>query len=162
MKTNLLKTTFASFLLTFVALAGVESLRAQDVNHKANRGESSQAPAASKTAKFETVAKSDALYASAIDAHDKAAAEKMNGKSGAFRGTVAKLFSPRSGTIVILNFDDDYKSALTAVLKKDNFSKFPDLAQLEGKEIIVSGKFTEFKGSPQIELKDAKQIAVVR
>jgi micrococcal nuclease len=75
---------------------------------------------------------------------------------------VTKAFTPRSGGIVILNFDDDYKSAMTAVLKKSDFSKFPDVSQLVGKEVVVSGKFMDFKGSPEIELSDPKQVAVVK
>jgi hypothetical protein len=162
MKMNLLKMVFAFAVLIFVSFAGAANLRAQDGDHKGHEHEGSQKSAASKTATFATVAKADALYKRAIDAHDKLSAGKMSGKDGAFKGKVTKLFSPRGGNILILNFDDDYKTALTAVLKKDNFSKFPDLSHLEGKEIVVSGKFTEFKGSPQIELIDLKQIAVVK
>ena len=63
---------------------------------------------------------------------------------------------------VILNFDDDYKSAMTAVLKKSDFSKFPDVSDLVGKEVVISGKFMDFKGSPEIELSDPKQVALVK
>jgi len=108
------------------------------------------------------VAKTDALYKNALDAHDKAAAEKLIAKDGAFKGKVAKLFTPRGGSVLILNFDSDYKTALTAVLKKGDFSSFPDMSQLEGKEIVVSGKFTEYKDSPQIVISDPKQIAIVK
>lgn len=162
MKMNLLKIMFAVAVLMFVSFAGATSLRAQYGDHKGHGRDASQKSVASKTAKFETVAKTDALYTGAIDAHDKAAAVRMNGKDGAFKGKVAKLYTPRGGNLLILNFDDDYKSALTAVLKKENFSKFPDLSQLDGKEIVVSGKFTEFKGSPQIEISDPKQIVIVK
>ena len=162
MKTSLLKMIVASAVLMFFAFAGAANLRAQDGDHRGQGREGSQKSLASKTAKFVTVAKADALYTGAIDAHDKTAAAKMAGKEGSFKGKVAKLFSPRGGNILILNFDDDYKTALTAVLKKENFSKFPDLSHLDGKDVVVSGKFTEFKGSPQIELTDLKQIAVVK
>jgi hypothetical protein len=128
----------------------------------ANAQDSPQSSAASKSAKFETVAKTDALYTGAIDAHDKASAEKLIDKKGSFRGTVTKAFTTKGGGIVILNFDEDYKTALTAVLKKSDFSKFPDVSQLVGKEIVVSGKFIDFKGNPEIELTDPKQIAVVK
>jgi hypothetical protein len=136
-----------------VALFAGAAVMAQD---------SPQSSAASKSAKFETVMKTDALYTAALDAHDKAGAEKLIDKKGSFKGTVTKAFSPRGGGLVILNFDDDYKTALTAVLKKSDFSKFPDVSQLVGKEVVVSGKFIDFKGNPEIELTDPKQVAVVK
>ena len=161
MKMNLFRLMFVATVLAFVTLAGASGLRAQDGDHK-KRSQDAQKDSASKKAKFETVAKTDALYTSAIDAHDKAAAAKMIGKDGAFRGKVAKLYTPRGGNLVILNFDDNYKTALTAVLKKSDFSSFPDLSQLEGKHIVVSGTFVDFKGNPEIELTDPKQIAIVK
>ena len=156
--------TFAAAVLMFVSFAGAVNLRAQDDDmHKRDHDhDASQKSVVSKTAKFETVAKTDKAYTSAIDAHDKSTADKMVGKDGAFRGKVAKLFSPRGGSVLILNFDSDYKTALTAVLKKSDFSKFPDMSQLEGKEIVVSGKFSDFKGSAEIVLTDPKQILIVK
>ena len=163
MKMNLLKMIFAGAVLVFFSFAGAANLRAQDDDmRKHDDREASQKSVASKSAKFETVAKTDKAYTSAIDAHDKAAAEKLVGKDGAFKGKVSKLFSPRGGSVLILNFDSDYKTALTAVLKKGEFSKFPDMSQLEGKEIVVTGKFSEFKGSTQIVLTDPKQISLVK
>ena len=153
MKMDLLKAMFAAVMFTLVSFAGAASMHAQD---------SPQKEVASKKARFESVAKTDALYTGALDAHDKAAAEKMIGKDGAIKGKVTKIFTPRGGSILILNFDRDYKTALTAVLKKGDFSKFPDMTQLEGKEIVVSGKFIEFKDNPEIALNDPKQIAIVK
>jgi len=157
MKMKLLKVIFAA-LLVAISFAGA---RAQDSDSRKQKGET-QKSVASKSAKFETVAKTDSAYTSAIDARDKSAAAKMVGKEGAFRGKVAKLYTPRSGGLVILNFDDDYKNALTAVVKKSDFSKFPDLSQLEGRQVVVSGKFAEYKGSTEIVLTDPKQIAIVK
>jgi hypothetical protein len=152
MRLNFLNVSARLAAVALIALFAAGVAMAQD----------SQNSAASKTVKFDTVAKTDALYTGAMDAHDKDAAEKMVGKKGAFKGTVTKAFTPRSGGIVILNFDDDYKTAMTAVLKKSDFSKFPDVSKLVGQEIVVSGKFIDFKGSPEIELIDPKQIAIVK
>lgn len=163
MKMNLFRAAFAAGVLAFVTFAGAATLRAQDDDRKHDHGsDASQKSVASKSAKFETVAKTDKAYTSAIDAHDKAAAGKLVGKDGSFKGTVAKLFSPRGGSVLILNFDNDYKTALTAVLKKGDFSKFPDMSQIDGKEIVVSGKFSEFKGNTEIVLTDPKQIVIVK
>ncbi len=124
--------------------------------------DSSQTAVASKSAKFGTVAKTDAEYTKAIDAHDFAGAEKLFSEEGAFKGTVAKVFVPNSGTILILNFDNDYKKALTAVVKKANFKSFPDMNQLVGKEVVITGTFNKFNGTLQIELTGPQHVLVVK
>jgi len=117
---------------------------------------------ASKTATFAMVDKADPSYMNALDAHDLAGALKLVGKEGAFKGTVSKLFEERDGDLAILDFDPNYRTALTAVLKNASFSKFPDMKTLEGKEIVVSGKFTDYRGKAQIELTDPTQIKLVK
>ncbi len=153
MRTIFSKAAFGVAFLFLISCAAVITVSAQD---------SPQKSVASKKAKFETAAKTDAIYTGAIDAHDKAAAEKMVGKEGSFKGKVAKIFTPRGGSMLILNFDRDYKTAMTAVLKKSDFSDFPDMEQLEGKEIVVSGKIISFHDSPEITLTKTKQIVIIK
>ena len=117
---------------------------------------------ASKTAKFGTVDKDDAAYKNALDAHDLAGTLKLVGKEGSFRGTVSKLFEERDGDLIVFDFDPNYRTAITAVLKNPDFPKFPDVKTLEGKEIVVSGKFVDYHGKAQIELTDPKQIKIVK
>jgi hypothetical protein len=117
---------------------------------------------ASKTAKFGSISKTDEIYASALDAHDLAGAFKKIGQTGAFKGTVSKIFEERDGDLMILDFDPDYKTALTAVLKNPEFPKFPDMKPLEGKEIVVSGSFVDYHGKAEILLTDPDQIKIVR
>jgi len=117
---------------------------------------------ASKTAKFGTVDKDDDVYKSALDAHDLAGALKLVGKEGAFKGTVDKLYEERDGDMVVFDFDPNYRTALTAVLKNPDFPKFPVVRDLKGKEIVVSGKFVDYHGKGQIELADPKQIKIVK
>jgi len=123
--------------------------------------EGSQASLASATAKFGTVAAADGSVKSAIDAHDLKAASGMVGKAGSFTGTVTKIYTPKSGSIAIINFDRDYKTALTAVVKKSNFGKFPDLTKLEGQKVLVTGKFIDFKGATEIDLDSPDNIKIV-
>jgi DNA/RNA endonuclease YhcR with UshA esterase domain len=122
---------------------------------------SPQSEVASSKAMFGVVTAEDASVAKAIIATDLRSAASMQDKQGAFKGIVAKVFAPNSGTIVILNFDKNYKNALTAVLRKANFSKFPDLQSLDGKMILVTGKFVNYKGAMQIELTDPAQIKII-
>jgi hypothetical protein len=117
---------------------------------------------ASKTAKFASVSKTDEIYAGALDAHDLAGAYKKVGQSGAFKGTVSKIFEERDGDLMILDFDPDYRTALTAVLKNPEFPHFPDMKALEGKEIVVSGSFVDYRGKAEIVLTDPDQIKIVR
>jgi hypothetical protein len=121
-----------------------------------------QKEVASKTAAFEMIAKSDEAYQKARDAHDLDGAHKVLGQSGSFKGTVTQLFEERDGDLVILDFDKNYRTALTAIVRNADFPKFPELKALEGKEIVVSGKFTDYQGRAQIELTDPAQIKLVR
>lgn len=117
---------------------------------------------ASKTARFGTVDKDDPSYKNALDAHDLAGALKLVGKEAGFKGTVSKLYEERDGDIAILDFDPNYRTALVAVLRNASFPKFPDMKSLEGKEIVVSGKFVDYRGNAQIELTDPAQIKLVK
>jgi hypothetical protein len=117
---------------------------------------------ASKTARFGTIGKDEPSYKSALDAHDLSGALKLVGKEGAFKGTVSKLYEERDGDLAVLDFDPNYRTALTALLRNASFPKFPDMKALEGKEIVVSGKFVDYRGNAQIELTDPSQIKLVK
>ena len=61
-----------------------------------------------------------------------------------------------------MDFHPNYRTALTAVLRNPSFPKFPDMKTLEGKEIVVSGNFVDYRGNAQIELTDPGQIKLVK
>lgn len=145
----------------FIVFAGAVALTLTFIA-SASAQRNAQSDVADKKATFATVAKTEKVYTNAIDAHDLAKAKSLEGKTGAFRGTVAKIFVSGAGTVLILNFDNDYKTALTAALRKSDFSSFPDMNQLQGKEIVVSGKFEDFRGATEILLTDKKQISIVQ
>jgi hypothetical protein len=155
----------AASLVVVVALAcGAVSTRVA-ANERASivqDTQQSQQDAASKTAKFASVEKTDALYKKALDAHDLEGALKLIDQEGAFRGTVAKAFAQRDSSLVILDFDPNFRTALTAIVRSADYAKFPALRDLEGKEIVVTGKFTDFHGKPQIALTDPAQIKLVK
>jgi hypothetical protein len=121
-----------------------------------------QREVASKTVTFATIGKTDDAYQRARDAHDMEGAHSAVGQMGSFKGTVTQLFEERDGYLVILDFDKNYRAALTAIVRNTDFPKFPDLKALEGKEIVVSGKFTDYQGRAQIELTDPSQIKLAR
>jgi DNA/RNA endonuclease YhcR with UshA esterase domain len=122
----------------------------------------SQASAASKTAKFGTVKAGDGSVAKALKASDLAGAKKLVGKEGTFEGVVVKVFSPSSNSLVILNFDKNYRNALTAVLRTKNYAAFPDMQTLKGKRVLISGTFEDYKGSTEIQLTKPEQVKLVQ
>jgi hypothetical protein len=140
----------------------VRANRSADVLQDGDPMKPLQHVVASKTAKFETVDKDDAAYKNALDAHDLAGAKKLIGKEGSFRGKVSKFFEEHDGDLIVFDFDPNFRTALTALLRNVDFPKFPDVKTLEGKEIVVSGKFVDYHGKAQIGLTDPKQIKIVK
>lgn len=118
-----------------------------------------QADVASTTAKFGLVSKTDGTYKTALDAHALADALKQADKDGAFKGKVTQIFEPRG--MAIINFDTNYRTAMTALLKKDSFDKFPALTNLVAKEVLITGKFISYQGRAEIILTNAAQIKLV-
>lgn len=123
----------------------------------------SQAELALKTAAFAAVAAANPALKSARKATDLAGAKAAEGKGAAtFIGTIARVFAPRSNTVVILNFAKDYRSAVSAVVFAKNFAAFPPLAALEGKTVLVTGAVQDYQGSPEIVLTAPGQVKVVK
>ncbi len=121
----------------------------------------SQAELAAKT-DFATVAASDAAVTKAAEARDLAAVRKLLGKEGAFQGTVARVFTSEGSGILILHFHQNAREAVTAVLKPPAYAKFPDMKTLQGKRVLVRGRFAEFRGQVEVELTEPGQVKIVR
>ena len=121
----------------------------------------SQSEVSAKT-NFGTVAASSPSVKKALDAKDLAGAQKLVGKEGAFQGTVTKVYTAKGNSIVILDFSPKFSDALTTVLKPENYAKFPNMDTLNGKHILVSGKFEDFHGKPQIVLSKPDQVKVIK
>jgi hypothetical protein len=163
--------TFCTTLASLLVAAAIAS--AQDTNstgkpasapdsaQPAKAARQSQSESASKDAKFGTITKTDAPYTNALDAHALGEALKQTDKPGAFKGTVSGVYEPRGNAMAILNFDANYRSAMTALLRNENFSKFPELKTLVGKEVVVSGKLVQFQGRTEIVLTSPDQIKIV-
>jgi hypothetical protein len=119
-------------------------------------------PTVAAKKEFGTVRAADAAVTKALDAKDLAGARKLVGKPGAFRGKVSEVYSPASHSITILDFAPNYRQALTAVVKPEQYKKFPSLRSLRGKQVLVTGTFTTYRDSVQIELTDPSQLRLVR
>jgi hypothetical protein len=120
----------------------------------------SQASVAGKTP-FSTIKASDAKVKTAKPATDLKTAKALVGKSGAFVGTVVKVFAPKSNSVVLLNFANDYKAALVGAVDDKDFAKLPDLQKLTGKKVLLTGKVVDYKGQPQIQIDSPDDVRVV-
>ena len=88
------------------------------------------------------------------------------GRIAAVRGRCVAVYVPKSGSVAILNFDRNFRSAVTVPIFKDHFEKWPGgPATIErayaGKDLLVRGLVTEYRGTAQIKAAHPGQIFVV-
>lgn len=119
-----------------------------------------QSAVAAKT-QFGTVAAADKSVTGALDAKALTDAKKLIGKMGSFQGTVASVYSPKNHGFVALDFAPDYHDALSARIVPDDYTKFPDLNQLEGKHIVVTGQFAAHNEDVQVQVTSPDQIKII-
>jgi DNA/RNA endonuclease YhcR with UshA esterase domain len=82
------------------------------------------------------------------------------GKTATITGKVAEVHIQEKVTHI--NFDRLYPNhPFSAVVFSTKTNLFPDLKQLLGKKLAVSGKVEEFKGKPQIVLQSTNQLKIV-
>lgn len=85
-------------------------------------------------------------------------APKYIGKQVVVSGKVINVFVSKTNTTFI-NFCTDYRSCpFSAVIFADDRSQFGDLQKLIGQTVQVSGVVNEYKGNPQIVLKNPSQL----
>jgi DNA/RNA endonuclease YhcR with UshA esterase domain len=92
-----------------------------------------------------------------------AAAEAKNhiGQNVTVEGVVSEVHHVQSGRATLIDMGGTYpNNTFTAVIFKDDFNKFPNVDSLAGKTIDVTGQIKEYRGRPEILLKDAGQIKV--
>jgi hypothetical protein len=152
-------TLLATAISIAVTIMGLPVLALQKEGSKPER--KPQSEMAGKVA-FATIPATSPDLKKALDSHDLAAAKKLVGHAGAIQGTVAKVFTPSSNALVILNFDKVYKKALVAVVKAEDFARFPNLETLKDKHVLVHGKFVDYNGTPELSLTDASQVKIVK
>lgn len=155
---HLLAGFFAGFTLLTLPLVSV-----------ARQGETAGKPhpepqsvVASKTVTFTTVKVADPSVKKSISANDIDAVKKKMDKDVTIRGTVRQLFSPKSNSIVVLNFANDYWTAATVMVRARNYDKFPDLQTLKDKKVLITGRVTDYNEKPQIEVSEPGQIKIIK
>lgn len=146
----------AAFLITATTFAQTPTEKTAPIASKPT-----QKGVAAKGA-FSTIGAADAKVKSATKATDLNAAKKTVSKTAAFSGTVAKVFTPKGNGLVLLNFANDYKTAIIGVVDDSDFAKFPDLQTLVGKKVWVSGKVENYKGQPEVRLNSPDAIKIIQ
>ena len=134
--------------------------RGEDAAKPEEAKKAPEQPAAA--AAFGTVEKSDAAYTGALDAHDLDGLKQKADQEAAFKGTVSGTYEPNGAKLLIVNFDKQFKNAVSAVIKGGDISKLPDVKALVGKEVLVTGKVTLHRERPEIVVSDAGQIKLVQ
>ena len=112
------------------------------------------------------IAASAAAELEPLDAKDLRELGKYVGTVKAVRGTVSGVFAPNGGKVVILNFDRNYRSAMTSPIFSDDFDKWPGGAATverayKGKTVLIRGLVTEYRGAAQVKVSHPGQIQVI-
>lgn len=152
-----------ALLVTQVRAQGVSGLfQGQTITPKKS---AAQRPAQSSLARhgaFLTVSSKDPAFIHAIPAANLAAVRAKLNHSATFSGTVVKVYLSKSNAHVLLDFAPNYRSAGVGLIDAKNFRQFPDLRQLTGKRVLVSGRVLTFKDQTQIDLASPSAIRLVK
>jgi DNA/RNA endonuclease YhcR with UshA esterase domain len=81
------------------------------------------------------------------------------GQTVTVAGSLSEVHHAASGRAIFLHMGGIFpNSCFTAVIFKDDFTKFRDLDSLQGKNIEVSGTVKLYQNKPEIILNDPGQI----
>jgi DNA/RNA endonuclease YhcR with UshA esterase domain len=89
-------------------------------------------------------------------------AKNHKGQYATVKGTVNDVHVSRTGT-VFFNMDGKYPNHLfSAVIFKNDVSKFPEVNEYKGVTLEVTGVIKIYQGKPEIILKSPKQIRIIQ
>jgi len=95
-----------------------------------------------------------AIFAYGQQTKDYSAAEaaKHVGETATVTDKVANVFESKAGNI-FLNFGPRYPNQVfTAFIPKDSADQFPNVKELNGRTVSITGKIVLYKGKPEIVL----------
>jgi DNA/RNA endonuclease YhcR with UshA esterase domain len=91
------------------------------------------------------------------------AAEAKNhiDKDVTVEGVVSEVHHAASGRAIFIEIGGRYPSnPFSAIIFKDEFSKFPTVDSLAGKTVDITGRIKEYRGRTEIILSDPAQLKV--
>ncbi len=115
----------------------------------------------SKTAHFNTVTSTPK---GCLSSADLTGARKLLGKHGSFAGDVVSVFIPHNGTgYFYIDFNRQWKNAISAAVKVTDGARFPDLRTLLHHKVVVTGMFSKYGSNhPQIVLRSPGQLNLLK
>lgn len=89
-------------------------------------------------------------------------AQNYYGQYVTVQGKIVATYN--SGRACFLNFHPNYKKYFTAVIFKSDFHLFPPNPEdyYSGKEVQVTGRIKQYKGKPEVILKNPDQIKIIK
>lgn len=111
---------------------------------------------------FLNVVTNSALFAYEPDVISWEDAHKYYGKYVTVEGKIVATYN--SGKACFLNFHTNWREHFTAVIFASSFNKFPPQPEryYDGKIVRVTGTIKEYKGKPQIIVKDRSEIKIFK
>jgi len=90
-----------------------------------------------------------------------ASADQHIGELAVVRGTVVRTH--QSDQVLFLNFDEDYRSTFSVAIFASDLRKFPESAEefYQGKTVRVSGIVKEYRGAPEMIVRNPEQIEIL-
>ena len=84
------------------------------------------------------------------------------GQTKIVEGTIVGTFKYTQGNVIFLNFHDPYQGYFTSIIWSSDWDNFPFAPEVyyEGEEVRVTGEIIEYKGTPEIVVRDPSQIEV--
>src|SRR5215469_9749324 len=87
-----------------------------------------------------------------------AEAQKKQGEPACISGKVMKVAKSQGGNW-FLDFCENYRQCpFTVVVFSVDAKRLGDLKQLEGQDVTIYGRIKEYKGKPEIVLRDKRQL----
>ena len=92
------------------------------------------------------------VYGQQAKEYSAAEAGKHVGETATVTDKVANVFESKAGNI-FLNFGPRYPNQVfTAFIPKDSADQFPNVKELNGRTVSITGKIVLYKGKPEIVL----------
>jgi len=115
----------------------------------------------------ETITLDEAQELKAIAASEIAQLSDLDGKDVAILGKVHSVYIPKSGSLVILNMGDDFKTCSKVIIEDRSFQRWNRSAKeigalYEGKTLVCEGLVGLFKNLPQVKVSEPTQLRVVK
>jgi DNA/RNA endonuclease YhcR with UshA esterase domain len=98
-----------------------------------------------------------------LEASDTDALKAAKDKTVSVHGTISRIAASPSGSVTFINFQGVDRAGFTAIVKKASKEEAlkgfgEDGADLQGKEVTITGPIILYKEKPEIEIKKADQI----